>query len=81
LLRLVGQRGGALVAHLGQLLDGTLLDFGVLVVEQSLPHLEQIGATMNFFDKFDGIIGQTKFSTGNLFLAGRGIGFFRRRFV
>jgi hypothetical protein len=37
---LVGQRGDAFVAHLGELLDGALLDFWVLVVEEFLPYLE-----------------------------------------
>src|SRR5438552_8437871 len=36
LLRLVGQRGGTLVAHLGELLDGALLNLWVFVVEQFL---------------------------------------------
>jgi hypothetical protein len=66
-LRFFGQRGGAFVAHLGQLFDGTLLDFWVLRVEQPLPHDEQIGAAMNLFDELAGISGERKFSAWDFF--------------
>jgi hypothetical protein len=61
-LRLFGHCRSALVRYLGQLLDGTLLDFWVLGVEQPLPHDEQIGAAMNLLDELASISGEWKFS-------------------
>src|SRR2546427_1151415 len=77
LLRLVGQRGGTLVAHLGQLLDGTLLNFRVAVVQQLLPHDEQISSTMDLFDKLPGIIGKRNLSARDFLFLGFdfGLGF------
>src|SRR5438445_1049144 len=74
LLRLVGQRGGTLVAHLGQLLDGTLLNFRVAGAEQLLPHDEQISSTMDLFDKLPGIIGKRKLSARDFLFFGFGFG-------
>src|SRR5438094_2311593 len=70
LLRLVGQCGGALVAHLGQLLDGALPDLVVFGFEKLLPYLKQIDAAVNFVDKLGGIVRQSKFAARNLFLSG-----------
>src|SRR5438445_7575177 len=74
LLRLVGQRGSTLVAHLRQLFDGALLNFWVAGAEQLLPYLEQIDTPMNFFDEISGIIRERKLSARDFLFFGFGFG-------